>query len=176
MTESKYKLQLNSKTLHRVIYEPQQYTSTEIWKEQWSIVQYRGVSRNKRGLSVWQYRNNGPTTAYIHTVAMLQHTANKWVNGSSGSGCWTNAATILRLLHVLKKHFHWALNVISDSEKNCWANRTHTHTHANTRTRTRARTHMHTHANTHTRPRTHAHSAPILRSHTDASQITWYWT
>jgi len=60
-----------------------------------------------------------------------------------------------KALYILKKkHFHWALNIISESKRS--ADQTgHTHTHKNTHTHTRA---------------------PIPHLHTDASQITQWCT
>jgi hypothetical protein len=77
-------------------------------RSEWSNGQYSNTNEGlekKRGVSLWQYCKTGPSAAYIHTVAMLQHTTNKRINGSSCSGCSTNTATILRLLHILKKTF-----------------------------------------------------------------------
>jgi len=66
---------------------------------------------------------------YIHTAAVLQHIAN-----TCCSGCWTNTATVLRLYTSSKEHLHWALNIISESKKKCWPNRTHKHTKTHTHT------------------------------------------
>ena len=61
---------------------------------------------------------------------MLQHTANVCC-----CGCWTNTATILTLYTTSKKHFHWALNIISESKRS--ADQTgHTNTHIHTHTHT----------------------------------------
>ena len=73
---------------------------------------------------------HGPTVTYIQTAAMLQHTTNKCC-----SGCWTNTAMILRLYTSSKKHFHWALNIISESKRSAdQTGHTNTHTHTHTHT------------------------------------------
>jgi hypothetical protein len=125
----------NSNELHGVhVYETEKDGCR---MTQRSIYQHKQVATNKRGVSVWQYRDTGRLT-YIHTAAMLQHTANRRC-----VGCWTNTATILRLYTSSKKNiFTGLLNIISESKRS--ADQTG---HTNTHTHTQTHTHTHTCSN-----------------------------
>lgn len=119
---------LDSNELHRVhVHETEKDGRTEIWPTQWSILSSTNEWLQIKGVC---QRGNTATRAncnvYIHTAAMLQHTAKRCCYG-----CWINNSNNSEALHIHKNH--WAIDIISEPKRTAdqtGHTRKHTHTRA----------------------------------------------